>query len=300
MPMHSDAEYKHRICRAIDFINANLSTSPTVAEIAAAAPFSVFHFQRLFHAIVGETVADFTRRIRLETAARHLVFRPHEDITSLAMELGFSSSQNFAKAFRKHFDVSPTEYRQRHADSREVPRDEQETPDSAQMISASFESSTSDLKVIVRSLPEVRVAYRRHFGSYNDRGVQATFDELQRWAEARQLHVDDRYLGIPWDDSDITPNDKCRFDACLQIDDGIWPGAGMNTQSIPAGRYAIFRCDVIQHDFDLPWTRLMRHWLPRSGYQPADGPRFERYFSDGQLTPDGRWDIEICLPVVPL
>ncbi len=298
--MHSDAEYRHRICRAIDFINSHLASSPTVAEIAAAAPFSVFHFQRLFSAIVGETVADFTRRVRLETAARHLVFRRHEDITSLAMELGFSSSQNFAKAFRKHFDVSPTEYREQRSELTDVRGDERQSSHSNHAMDLQGDVESAKLNVVVKSLPEIRVAYRRHLGSYNDPGVQATFDELQRWAEARQLHVDDRYLGIPWDDSDITPDDKCRFDACLQIEVGIWPGAGMNTQTIPAGRYATFRSEVLLHDFDVPWTRLMRHWLPGSGYQPADGPRFERYFSDGQLTADGRWDLEICLPVVPL
>lgn len=298
--MPSDTEYRHRICRAIDFINSHLASSPTVAEIAAAAPFSVFHFQRLFHAIVGETVADFTRRVRLETAARHLVFRPHEDITSLAMELGFSSSQNFAKAFRKHFDVSPTEYREQDFKSKDGRGDNIERSYSSDAVFMQGETESAALNVVVKSLPEIRVAYRRHFGSYNQPGVQTAFDELQRWAEARQLHIDDRYLGIPWDDSDITPIEKCRFDACLQIEDGIWPGAAMNTQSIPAGRYATFRTEVVHHDFDLPWTRLMRNWLPRSGYQPADSPRFERYFSDGQLTPDGRWDLEICLPVVPL
>jgi AraC family transcriptional regulator len=91
-----------------------LAAATTVAEIAAAALFSVFQFQRLFRAIVGESVAEFTRRIRLETAARRLVFWPQEDITSLAMELGFSSSQNFAKAFKSHFRISPTQYREQH------------------------------------------------------------------------------------------------------------------------------------------------------------------------------------------
>ena len=86
------AEYGPRICRAIDFINAHLAEGPSVAQIVRAAPFSSFHFQRLFRVIVGETVAEFTRRLRLETAARHLRHRREGDITALAFELGFSSS----------------------------------------------------------------------------------------------------------------------------------------------------------------------------------------------------------------
>ena len=294
-------EFHRRICRAIDFINAHLAENPTVAEIARAAPFSSFHFQRLFRAIVGESVAEFTRRVRLETAARRLVFRPQEDITSLAMDLGFSSSQNFAKAFKQHFEVSPTQYREQHAGSAQYSAEDvrPSLPERA-IMSPTASDMSLEFKVVIKQLPEIRVVYRRHFGSYNEPGVQTAFDDLERWAEARQLHRDDGYFGIPWDDSDFTPNEKCRFDACLQIEDGFWPGIGMNIQTIPAGRYAVCRCEVLGNDFDLPWTQLMRHWLPGSGYQPADGPRLERYHSDGRCDADGRWDLEIMLPVLPL
>ncbi|MGB7325793.1 MAG: GyrI-like domain-containing protein, partial [Rubripirellula sp.] len=84
------------------------------------------------------------------------------------------------------------------------------------------------------------------------------------------------------------------------IGDEVHVGMGMNVQVIPAGQYASCRTGVVGNDFDLPWTRLMRDWLPISGYQPADGPRYEIYHTDGSDDPDGRWDIEICLPVMTL
>ena len=289
----STDEYLRRICRAVDYINAHLAEMPSVGEIADSASFSSFHFQRLFRAIVGETVAEFTRRVRLEAAARHLIYGAKDDITGLAMELGFSSSQNFAKAFKQHFGVSPSQYRDSHAGA----------PASSHEQAAAF-SWPQPLKfegqVVVRSLPTQRVAYRRHFGSYHDPEVQAGFEELERWAIARSLHADDHYLGIPWDDAEITPEQKCRFDACLLVAEDTWLGVGVNSQIIPAGKYATFRTIIIGHDFDLPWTQLMRSWLPTSGYQPADGPRFERYYSDGSHDPEGRWDLEVCLPVRPL
>ena len=156
------------------------------------------------------------------------------------------------------------------------------------------------IQVSVRQLPAMRVAYQRHFGSYNEPGVQAAFDDLQKWAAARQLDRDGEYLGIPWDDADVTPGSKCRFDACLRIDAETWTGSGVNTQVIPMGRYAVHRCHVTENHFDAPWTRLMCEWLPGSGYLPSDGPRFEKYLSDGSHDPDGCWDLEICLPVTPL
>ena len=294
-------EYHRRICRAIDFISSHLADNPTVAEIATAAPFSSFHFQRLFRALLGESVAEFTRRIRLETAARRLRFRSHEEITGLAMELGFSSSQNFSKAFKLHFHLSPTEYRRQNSDSEHPNANHQDKllTTHASRIQV-VDGRSIERNVTVRDCSAIRVVYRRHFGSYNEPGVQTAFDDLQRWADARRLHHEDCYIGIPWDDTDVTPDKKCRFDACLEIDDGVWLGNGVNTQIIPAGRYAVYQSEVIDNNFDLPWTRLLRVWLAGSGYQPADGPRFERYHSDGSQDPKGCWDLEIFLPVIPL
>nr|WP_235687753.1 helix-turn-helix domain-containing protein [Aeromonas veronii] len=67
--------------------------------------------------MVGETIAGFTRRLRMERAARRLLASPQSDITTLALAAGFSSSQNFAKAFRLHFAMSPSEYRQQQGET---------------------------------------------------------------------------------------------------------------------------------------------------------------------------------------
>ncbi len=63
--------------------------------------------------VVGETVAEFTRRLRLEKAANRLLDGSGDDVTAIALECGFSSSQNFARAFRRRFDLTPTEFRSR-------------------------------------------------------------------------------------------------------------------------------------------------------------------------------------------
>ncbi len=299
----------------MDYIHLNLAQNPSVDDIARAAPFSRFHFQRLFKALTGESVAEFTRRVRLETAARRLMFHPGIDITGLAFDLGFSSSQNFAKAFRKQFGMSPTQFRKERfsAIQESTNGNADRTTGNASadddsycsptvkdtvLIGTRYEEVASHVEVLV--LPAMRVAYRRHFGSYADPGVQKVFDTLRRWTEPRGLHDPLRCLGIPWDDADITPDDRCRFDACQIVESDSRIDAGINEQTIPAGRYAVYRCEVAGHDFDQPWTDLMQNWLPSSGYQPADGPRFERYLTDGSHDPDGRWQIEICLPVEPL
>jgi AraC family transcriptional regulator len=137
-------------------------------------------------------------------------------------------------------------------------------------------------------------------GTYRDAGVERAFDRLMRWAAPRGLDVFANYREIPWDDADVTPDDRCRFDACLIVPGDARLDGGVNWQSVPAGLYAVLAAEVENHDFDSPWTRLLRDWLPDSGFQPADRPRIEVYLTDGRCDPDGRWQIEVCLPVEPL
>jgi AraC family transcriptional regulator len=277
----------------VDYINGHKNENLSVAEIASAAPFSPFHFQRLFRAMLGESVGEFTRRIRLEAAARRLKLVPSQDITGLAIELGFSSSQNFAKAFKKHFDVAPSQYR----DSLTSLPKQTSAEEVLANIVPNKERCRDEVSVVVRE--PTKVAYLRHFGSYNDPEVQVAFEQLETWAHARDLG-DREFVGIPWDDAEITPNQKCRFDACVAIAEDAWFGKGVNYQTIPGGKYASLRCEIVHNNFESPWNVLLGQWLPSSGFQPSDGPRFERYHSDGSRDPQGKWDIEVCLPVKPL
>jgi AraC family transcriptional regulator len=300
-------EYKHRICRAIDFVEKNLSRSFSIQEVAKASGFSSFHFQRLFRAAMGESIGQYVRRIRLESAARQLITNPRNDITSIAISRSFSSSQNFAKAFKAHFGCSPSEFRKRFLDrsKSDVELGDPELPDSATDAAAvmgrqakPFDMKRIKKQVEVKRMPPMRVVYHRHFGSYNDPEVQAAFDQLEQWALARG-RLNATYLGIPWDELLVSPKEQCRFDACVVVENDFFGGQQKNWQDIPGGLFAVYSCLIEKHDFERPWDELMWGWLPASGLVPANRCRYEVYLNDGHADPLGRWDIQLCLPVEP-
>ena len=115
LPLREDTlrRYEARINRVIDYIAADPARDFTLDELAGAAPFSRFHFHRIFSGLVGETLHAFIRRLRMDRAANMLAFAPALSVTDVAMHCGFSSSQNFARAFRERFDMTPSEYRRR-------------------------------------------------------------------------------------------------------------------------------------------------------------------------------------------
>ena len=104
-------EYVARINRVIDHIDAHLGAELALAELADVACFSRFHFHRIFSAMVGETITDYVKRIRLQNAASRLVNNPRDSVTDIAMACGFSSPSVFARAFRERFGVSASSWR---------------------------------------------------------------------------------------------------------------------------------------------------------------------------------------------
>ena len=79
--------------------------------LAAVAGFSVSHFHRVFTACTGESIAGYTRRVRLERAGRKLRMGA-VDITEVALAAGYKTHAAFGKAFKQQFGYSPSEFRQ--------------------------------------------------------------------------------------------------------------------------------------------------------------------------------------------
>src|SRR5260221_5922295 len=79
--------------------------------LAAVASYSVPHFHRIFTGCVGENIATYVRRVRLERAGRKLRISA-VDILEVAMAAGYKSHSAFGKAFKGQYGLSPREFRQ--------------------------------------------------------------------------------------------------------------------------------------------------------------------------------------------
>jgi len=61
---------------------------------------------RIFRGVVGETVAEHIRRLRLERAAQRLK-SGERPVTEIAFEAGYEAHEAFTRAFRARFGASP-------------------------------------------------------------------------------------------------------------------------------------------------------------------------------------------------
>lgn len=81
-----------------------------LADLAAMADLSRYHFIRAFRAAVGETPRQYQIAARLRAAADRLV-DTRAPITEIAFEAGFNDLSHFNALFRRTFGASPRAWR---------------------------------------------------------------------------------------------------------------------------------------------------------------------------------------------
>jgi AraC family transcriptional regulator len=273
--------------------------------IAAAARLSPFHFHRVFKAILGETLNQFVKRLRLERALYLMSHAPKQSLTQVALDCGFSSSNDFSRSFKQHFGTAPRTFdleRFRQARRAEFERVFSNQTD-AKVQSLPVQQNPDGFTVTLRDLPARSVAYIRVFNPYREGVVQSACERLLAWAAARGLS-EGQWLGYMWEEPETVALTHCRYDAALVIDtvDLSWQhnfvGKGeIGRFDFPAMRVAevVIRGDIAQEVRAIDW--LYQAWLPNSGYVPDDQPAFEAWLGLPFAHGSAHFELAFQLPI---
>jgi AraC family transcriptional regulator len=301
-PKPANFDYVDRVNRAVDYVTRNLDQPLQLEEVAKAACFSSYHFHRIFRALMGETLASFVKRVRLERSLYLLSHRNGASLTEIALACGFSSSSDFSRSFRGQYGVAPSRFdiEQFRVSGRKALEVASTPPGERHRLKRLPAGKNPDgFAVNLRKLPARRVAYLRVHRPYEGDHVVQAVKRLLAWAEARGL-ADGQWLGYQWEDPEIVPLEKCRYDVGVVV--SAVPSGGQGevsfTEFAPMLVAEIDIKGTIEVELRaLGW--LYRTWLPGSGYAPAHQPAFEawngRPFAHGME----HFEIRIQLPVIP-
>ncbi len=296
--MHS--EYQARINKVIAYIDANLSGDLSLEQLARVACFSEYHFHRLFRSLIGENLNEFIQRRRLETAARALYLNPKDKVIDVALNAGYDNPTSFFRAFRQYFGSSPSAWRKKAAKewaesqlSRKNSLRAQNSkignvldPGTWQILQGTSKAQTSSGRVEIRDLPECRVVYRRYVGRYGNPAITQMWGELFDWAHANGLLMkDSSFIGILHDDPSITAPEKCRYDACLIVDQNLEPDDAL-TSRFRGGRYVMYDFAGTPSDVDPAWDRVYGEFVINSGCLADNRPNIELYGPNSVIDPE--------------
>ncbi|MET4262409.1 AraC-like DNA-binding protein [Bradyrhizobium sp. S3.12.5] len=99
--------------KALRYIHEHYATSMYVADVARSAGLSVGSLQEVFKNALGLSCIQYLRNYRISRAAA-LLRSTDDQITQIALDVGFESLGHFNTSFRDFLGCSPTSYRAAH------------------------------------------------------------------------------------------------------------------------------------------------------------------------------------------
>lgn len=100
--------------RARDHVDRNFAEPLDLAQLAAVACLSKYHFHRLFTATYARTPAAYLSERRIERA-QDLLRATNLTVTEVCFAVGFSSLGSFSSRFREIVGETPSEFQRRYA-----------------------------------------------------------------------------------------------------------------------------------------------------------------------------------------
>ncbi|MFP4851344.1 GyrI-like domain-containing protein [Paraburkholderia sp. BR14264] len=313
MKPSTERDYRRRIARVVEAILVEPGARHTLSSLAAVAHMSPYHFHRIYRALMGESVADTVKRLRLAEAAQRLT--DAAQVTAVAHDAGYDSPQAFARAFRDFTGVSPSEFRtrQRHlvanpaasaasartrrtGHARIEPRGDGDGigADGRRDEYAENQNTPASPSVEVIEIAPLDVLCLRHDGPVATIGQ--TFHTLMTTLRCDENPLLQQRVGICARDPSIAggfcyhagvvAGSQAAFsDAMQRLDEAAQrsrvakPPPGIEPLRLEGGLYAVHRLIGPYALISPTFRALYSGWLPRSGYRRDQRPGLELYRS---------------------
>ena len=244
--------------------------------------FSKYHFHRVFKSITNETLGDFIRKVRLQNSTRKLS-TSKQNITQIALDIGYETNASFSKAFKERFGTTPKEFSQKIKSKQRIIM----------------------IKPEIIELEPIEVLYVRRMGAYTKVAGDA-WESIMKFAYPLKIKFkknlmgkDAQMFGIGHDDPNITPENELRYDACISYDDkSVKPEGEIGVKTIDEGRYVKYLHKGAYEGLQESYQNLM-NWIIENGYTMADKPPFEKYLNrDPRRTKPENLKTEIYIPII--
>lgn len=281
-------EWIDRLNESIQYLEENLTDEVDYARAAQIACCSPYHYQRMFAYLAGVPLGEYLRRRRMSLAAAELSGGGAK-VVDVALRYGYASPTAFTRAFQKVHGVPPQAVRQGGATVKAYP--------------------PLRFKITVQGVTEMeyRIENRSAFRVVGvtaplEPELEKNFETVPRlWAQAASDGTVPRLAAL----MDGEPKGILGVSMCGGAEQWYYgiaaasaqePPQGMTAWEIPAFRWAVFPgsgpCPQSIQSLE---ERIIREWLPTSGYEYADGPDIEVYLNPDPS--DSRF--EVWIPVVP-
>lgn len=259
--------YRKEIEKCIKFIEDHIKEDITIEEVANQSGYSLYHFCRVFSLCKGVSVMEYMRGRKLSLAATELF--SGRKIIDIAFDYGFETPSGFAKAFRKAYGYSPTQYMMRMAQYADT--------------KTTFEIGGYNMNPVIVKRPAFKVA---GYGiKTNITGVTYTKDIASYWNNYEGENLESKMYRI------LNPAKHGEVGLCVPlsedgnviyllgviVDDFSKVEEDMLTVEVPEAEYAVFTTTPVDTSNDeeqtkfaeiiaSTWKYIFEDWFKDSEY----------------------------------
>ncbi len=268
------------INRVRTYINQNLFCDLTPEQLAEMVNLSFYHFRRVFKSITGENVGTYIQRLRLEYIA-HLLIATIQSIEKIREQTNYQTKFSLAKAFKKHFGLSMSDYRAKY-----------------QSVGNQFVSDSLPEPEIKRINTQRAVCLEVGDTFYSKRAYTSIWKELVSYKKKYlKFDIKNRYISISLDNPIVTPKEQCRFYIGIMPVEEISHRGKFSIQEVPGGTYAVFKYKGNYADLPYFYKTIYEEWFPKSGYYQKQPLIFEVYCNTPNETALDELLTEIYIPI---
>lgn len=278
--MQSSTEniYKEKINQVIDYISANLHQPLQLDVIADTVNVSQRQLLRIMNSALNESLSAYVARQRIERAVL-LMQTENMSLTKLATMIGYDNPQSFSKAFKKQMGISPKAY-----------------VEALQHRLEGFHWNGSPLPASAEicHFEGLDLIYIRIMGKYGaEVSYETVWNKLIAFLKANQaISKETRFIGLSFDDPNVTHSNQCRFYACASVQKKIVPTGEFGTIQLQAGKYAVYalkgNCSGLQE--------LYNNISVNSEYTIRHGMAFEEYI-DWEKADSNEQTTKVYIPI---
>lgn len=254
--------YQQKVNQVIDYMGANLHLPLQLDVIADKINVSQRQLLRIMRSALNESLYTYVARQRIERAVLYMQTE-EMSLTTLSSMVGYDNPQSFSKAFKKQFGISPKAY----------------INELQSRLEGYVQSSgnRSSLQAEICYFEGLELVYIRIFGKYGEaEPYEIAWNKLMLFLKDNQaLTLETRFIGLSFDDPNVTNYNQCRFYACASVKKKIVPTGEFGTIRLQQGKYAVYTlkgsCSGLQelyNNISVNFEHTIRH-----------GMAFEEYIS---------------------
>ena len=110
---HALHKYSPPVQKAVTYIEAEPAADLHLQHLARTLNVSAGYLSTLFHKETGKTVTEYVTNVRMDTAA-NLLRHTQLQVQTVAQHCGIGDVNYFSKVFKRHFGLTPRQFREEH------------------------------------------------------------------------------------------------------------------------------------------------------------------------------------------